>query len=85
MLFVGPLVCPQGSEAADAGSDAALCRRLWEDHLEAVKVLQPERVAFAKGAVLVYPDLLELRGRDAIQAHLVQAFAGLKILEVGFW
>jgi uncharacterized protein (TIGR02246 family) len=61
-----------------------LCRRLWEDYLEAVRALQPEKIAFAKDAVLIYPDMLELRGRDAIRAHLVKVFAGLKILEVGF-
>lgn len=84
MLFVGPFVCQQSSEAADVGSDRDLCRRLWEGHLEAVKSLQPEKVAFAKDAVLIYPDMPELRGRDAIQAHLAKALAGLKILEVGF-
>jgi uncharacterized protein (TIGR02246 family) len=84
MLLVWSPVCQQSSEAADPGSDKELCRRLWEDHLGAVRARQPERIAFAKDAVLIYPDMLELRGRDAIQAHLVKAFAGLKILEVGF-
>jgi uncharacterized protein (TIGR02246 family) len=84
MLFVWSPVCLQSSEAADVGSGRELCRRLWESHLEAVKALQPEKVAFAKDAVLIYPDTIELRGRDAIQAHLVEAFAGLRILEVGF-
>jgi ketosteroid isomerase-like protein len=81
------LVCaPVGrqSEAADTASDRALCTRLWQDHLEAVKNLQPEKIAFTKDAVLINPDMRELRGRDAIQAHLVKAFVGLKILEVGF-
>jgi uncharacterized protein (TIGR02246 family) len=74
----------QQSEAADTASDRALCTRLWQDLLEALKNLQPEKMAFAKDAVLIYPDMRELRGRDAIQAHLVKAFVGLKILEVGF-
>jgi ketosteroid isomerase-like protein len=77
-------VCLRSGEAADAGSDNGLCRRLWEDHLEAVKDSRPELVAFTKDAVLVYPDLAELRGREAIQAHLVKALAGQKVLDVGF-
>ena len=83
MLLIGSPVGQQ-SEAADAASDRALCTRLWQDLLEALKNLQPEKMAFAKDAVLIYPDMRELRGRDAIQAHLVKAFVGLKILEVGF-
>lgn len=83
-LFVLSPVCQQSGEAADVASDRALCRRLWEGHLEAVTARQPEKVAFTTDAVLVYPDMLELRGRDAIQAHLAKAFAGVKILETGF-
>ena len=84
MLLVWSPVGQQSSEAADVGSDTKLCRRLWEGHLEAVKALQPEKMAFAKDAVLIHPDMPEIRGRDAIQAHLVKAFAGLKVLETGF-
>lgn len=84
MLLTWSPLCQQSSEAADAGPDKDLCRRLWEGHLEAVKALQPEKIAFAKDAVLIYPDMPVLRGRDAIQAHLVKAFAGSKVLEVGF-
>jgi ketosteroid isomerase-like protein len=83
MLFAWSPV-GQSSEAADAGSDRELCRRLWEGHLEAVKAQQPEKLAFAKDAVLFYPDLIALRGREAIQAHFVKTFAGQKVLEVGF-
>jgi uncharacterized protein (TIGR02246 family) len=83
MLLTLSPVGPQ-SEAADIAADRALCTRLWQDLLEALKNLQPEKMAFAKDAVLIYPDMRELRGRDAIQAHLVKAFVGLKILEVGF-
>jgi ketosteroid isomerase-like protein len=77
-------VCQQSSEAADVGSDRELCRRLWEGHLEAVKAGQLDKLAFTADAVLIYPDTLELRGRDAIQAHLGKSFAGLKSLEAGF-
>jgi ketosteroid isomerase-like protein len=77
-------VCPQVSEAADAASDQALCRRLWEGHLEAVMAQQPEKIPFAKDVVVIYPDMPALRGRDAIQAHLVKALSGLKVLEMGF-
>ena len=70
-------MCPQSSEAADTGSDQALCQRLWEDHLEAVMASQPRLIAFAKDAVLTYPDMPPLRGREPIQAHLVKMFAGL--------
>jgi ketosteroid isomerase-like protein len=83
MLFVWFPVCQPSSEAADVGSDRELCRRLWEGHLEAVQALQPEKVPFAKDAVLIYPDMPELRG-DAIQTHLAKTFASLKIIEAGF-
>jgi ketosteroid isomerase-like protein len=84
MLLIWSPVCQRSSGAADAGSDRELCRRLWEDHLEAVTSRQPEKIPFAHDAVLVYPDLPELRGREAIQAHLVRVFAGLKVLKAGF-
>jgi uncharacterized protein (TIGR02246 family) len=84
MLLIWSPVYQVSSEAADARSDRELCTRLWEDYLEAVMSLQPEKIAFAKDAVLVYPEMPELRGRDAIQAHLVKAFSGLKILKLGF-
>ena len=83
MLFAWFPACQQRSEAADVGSDRELCRRLWEGHLEAVKALQPEKVPFAKDAVLIYPDMPELRG-DAIQTHLAKTFASVKIIEAGF-
>jgi ketosteroid isomerase-like protein len=84
LSLVWSSVFPRVSEAADPTSDNALCKRLWEDHLEAAMALQPERLVFAKEAVLIYPDQVPLRGRDAIQSHLKQAFAGLKSLKVGF-
>jgi uncharacterized protein (TIGR02246 family) len=84
ILLMGSLVCPPSSEAADAASDMALCRRLWEDHLEAVTASQPQMMAFATDAVLTYPDMPPLRGREAIQAHLVKMFAGLKVAKAGF-
>ena len=83
-LFVWSPMWQRGSEAADAGPDRELCRHLWEGHLEAVKAGQLDKLAFTADAVLIYPDMLELRGRDAIRAHLVKALAGLKILEAGF-
>jgi uncharacterized protein (TIGR02246 family) len=84
MLLAWAPLCPRISQAADVASDRDLCRRLWEGHLEAVRAAQPEGMAFAKEAVLVYPDMLELRGREAIHAHLAKAFAARKTLEAGF-
>lgn len=82
-LLIGSPVCQRG-EAADAAADREVCMNLWKEHLEAVKALEPGRIAVANDAVFFYPDMAALRGRDAIQAHLVKALAGLKILEVGF-
>ena len=84
ILLMGSVVGPQRSEAADTASDQALCRRLWEDHLEAVTASQPQLIAFAKDAVVTYPDMPPLRGREAIQAHLVKMFAALKVVKTGF-
>ena len=84
MLLICSPVCQESSEAVQVGSGKELSRQLWESYLGAVMALQPEKIAFAKDAVLIYPDKLELRGRVAIQAHLVKMFAGLKILEVSF-
>jgi ketosteroid isomerase-like protein len=83
-LLVLSSVWPPSSEAADLESDRKLCARLWEGYLGAVMAGQPEKIAFAKDAVLIYPDMSELRGGDAIQAHLVKVFASLKVLKVGF-
>ena len=58
--------------------------RLWQDHLEAVKSGRPEKIAFSRDAVLIYPDKPELRGREAIHAHLVKLLEGRKVLEMGF-
>jgi uncharacterized protein (TIGR02246 family) len=84
LLFALSPVLQRRTAAADVASEQGLCRRLWEGHLEAVRSLQPEKVAFTKDAVLVYPDRPELRGREAIQSHLVKVFAELKVLEQGF-
>jgi len=81
-LLIGAPVC-QSVEAAGPETDK-LGRRLWEDYLEAVMAGQPERIAFAKEAVLIYPELDPLRGRDAIQAHLAKALASQKIVKAGF-
>jgi ketosteroid isomerase-like protein len=83
LLVVAP--DQQSSEGADdAVSDQTLCNRLWEDPLEAVKAGQPARIAFTRDAVLVYPNLAEIRGRDAIHAHLAKVIAGQRILDVGY-
>jgi ketosteroid isomerase-like protein len=84
MLLAWSPVHQQRSQAAEAGPDAGLARRLWEDHLEAVTGPQPARIAVADDAVFIYPDLPVLRGREAIQAHLAKASAGLRVLEAGF-
>jgi ketosteroid isomerase-like protein len=41
-------------------------------------------IAFTKDAVLTYPDVPPLRGREAIQAHLAKVFAGMKFINAGF-
>lgn len=84
-LVIGSPVSQQSSEAADSPvSDRALCNGLWEDHLEAVKAGQPAKIAFTHDAVLIYPDLAAIRGRDAIRAHLAKVIAGQRILDVGY-
>lgn len=87
VLIAVILVCSPAwlrSEEADAGPGKELCRSLWEGYLEAIKAQQPERIPFAKDAVVIYPDMLALSGRDAIEAHLGKLLSGLKTIEVGF-
>ena len=87
VLVALSLICSpagQSCEAAVAEPGQELCRSLWEGYLEGVKASQPGRIAIAKDAVFMYPDMQALRGRDAIQAHLVSVGSGLKMLEVGF-
>jgi ketosteroid isomerase-like protein len=74
----------QRSSEAEEGADKGPCTRVWEDHLEAVTAQQPARIALAKDAVALYPDMAPLRGREAIQAHLAKASAGLKVVKAGF-
>ena len=63
-----------------------LCTRLWTNYVETVKPLQPDKCAscFTKDAVLIYPDMPELRSRDSIQAFFVKAFPGTKVLDLTF-
>jgi ketosteroid isomerase-like protein len=84
LLVVGSAVWQRSSEAADTAADRELCKRLWEDHLEAVMAHQPTRIAFTQDALVIYPDMLELRGRAEIQAHLAKVFAARKVLKAGF-
>jgi len=87
LLVAGLLMwCPTGSEAGDSVADKALCTRIWGEYLEAVRGLQPEKVAawFTKDAVLIYPDIVELSGREAIRAHFVKVFPDVKIFELTF-
>src|SRR5687767_9152515 len=74
----------RSGEAADTAADRELCKRLWEDHLEAVMAHQPTRIAFTQDALVIYPDMLELRGRAETQAHLAKVFAARKVLKAGF-
>ena len=84
MLLVLSPLGQRSSQAGDATTDQGLCTRMWEDHLEAVMAGHPERIGFTKDAVVLYPDMAPLRGRDAIQAHLVKVFGGLKVVKAGF-
>ena len=74
------------SYAADPVAARELCTRLWRDYLETVKGSQPVKIAswFTKDAVLIFPDMPALSGRDAIQAHLLKALEGTKISELAF-
>ncbi len=81
------LALPQArSEAADPAADRDLCTRLWTDYIGALKGADLVSIAgfFANDSVLIYPDMPELRGHDAIQAHFVEAFKGVKILDATF-
>jgi ketosteroid isomerase-like protein len=84
LLLILSSLGQRSSQAGDATTDQGLCARMWEDHLEAVMAGQPQRIGVAKDAVVLYPDMAPLRGREAIQAHLVKVFGGLKVVKAGF-
>jgi uncharacterized protein (TIGR02246 family) len=73
------------SAAAEPAVAKELCNRLWTEYSETARSGDWEKVAgwFTKDAVLIYPDMAELRGRDAIRAHF-QAFQGVKFLSMTF-
>ena len=73
------------SEASDPTADRILCMRVWTDYMEALKASDLVKIGdfFAKDAVLIYPDMPELRGREAIRSHFVK-FKGLKVLDATF-
>jgi len=82
-LILSP-VCLPICRAGDTEADKALSTRLWAEYLAVVKGVQADKVAawYTKDAVIILPDTAELRGRDAIQAYLVKAYQGLKILDL---
>jgi ketosteroid isomerase-like protein len=87
LLLIGCSGCQQKSEALmDPVAAKELCTRLLTDYIETVKTLQPDKCAgwFTKDAVLIYPDMSELRSRDSIQAFFVKGFPGMKVLEMTF-
>jgi len=84
ICFIG---CQQKSEAPmDQAAAKELCARLWTEYVETVKTLDPNKcdVWFTKDAVLIYPDMPELKGRDNIRAFFVKGFPGMKVLEMTF-
>jgi ketosteroid isomerase-like protein len=87
LLFCFTLGCQQkGTAPIDPVAARELCTRLLTDYIETVKTLEPNKVAawFAKDAVLIYPDMAELKSRDNIQAFFIKAFPGVKVLEMTF-
>jgi len=86
-LFVCCIGCQQKSETPmDQAAAKELCTRLWTDYIGTVKTLEPNKVAawFAKDAVLIYPDMPELKGHGNIRAFFVKGFPGMKVLEMTF-
>lgn len=86
-LLIPCLACQRTSEGRMTPAAAKeLCTRLWTDYIENVKTLAPDKVAawFTKDAVLIYPDMQELRGRDNLQAFFSKGFPGTKVLEMTF-
>ena len=87
VLLVACIGCQQNNNALmDHATAQKLCTRLWTDYIETAKTLEPNKVAawFAKDAVLIYPDMAELKSRDGIQAFFVKAFPGVKVMEMTF-
>ena len=86
-LIVFSIGCQQKGEAPmDPVAAKELCTRLLTDYIETAKILEPNKVAawFTKDAVLIYPDMAELRSRDSIQAFFLKAIPGVKVLEMTF-
>jgi uncharacterized protein (TIGR02246 family) len=76
------LTCPfvqAESGAADPKTARDLSNRLWTEYVATLKKADAIKIAawFTKDAVLLYPNEPELRGREAIEAHVVQAFQGV--------
>ncbi len=61
----------QGSAAPESTEARQLCTRLWTEYTDTAKTGDWDKVAawYADDAVLIYPELAELRGRAAIGAH----------------
>jgi ketosteroid isomerase-like protein len=86
-LLVLSISCRQNGEAAmNAVAAKELCTRLLTDYIETVKTLQPDKCAgwFTKDAVLIYPDMPELRGRDSLQELFAKGMPAMKVLEMTF-
>jgi uncharacterized protein (TIGR02246 family) len=86
-LFIGFLGCQKKSDMPmEPAAAKELCTRLWTDYIETVKTMDPNRIAawFAKDAVLIYPEMAELRGHETIQAFFRKALPGVKVLEMTF-
>jgi ketosteroid isomerase-like protein len=87
LLLIGCIGCQQNNKALmDHATAQELCTRLWTDYVETVKTLEPDKCAgwFTKDAVLIYPDMPELKGRDSIRAFFIKGFPGMKVLEMTF-
>jgi ketosteroid isomerase-like protein len=87
LLLVGGIGCQQKGEAPmDQAAAKELCTRLLTEYVESIKTLDPNKcdVWFTKDAVLIYPDMPELKGRDIIRAFFVKGFPGMKVLEMTF-
>ncbi len=86
-LLVFGIGCQQKGEVAmNAVAAKELCTRLLTDYIETVKTLQPDKCAgwFTKDAVLIYPDMPELMGRDSLQELFTKGMPAMKVLEMTF-
>lgn len=70
----------------DNNSDFQLCNDLWQSYADLLKIGNPDSIMkkFTNDAIIVYPDIPDIIGKENVQKLLNRTFPNIKLQEFDF-